>query len=205
MTLLAIILMVAFTKNVHAQEHEVQVLILDWQKLEQMKKTVKNLKEGYTIVRNGYLKIKGIADGDLELHTVFIDALSDANPVVKEYYKVGEIIEMQIDLIKITKDLNEYVLLDTNYFSSNEIDDTKNITNLVVDYSIKNLDDLIMVLTVSSAEMSTDERLVIIDKIHADLLNYVQAVNYYYSDARNINRVRNQKSKDLQFEKAINE
>jgi hypothetical protein len=92
--------------NAAAQSQEIQQLILNIEKLSQFKKILSDMKKGYDILSGGYNMVKGMTQGNFSLHKTFLDALMQVSPVVKNYKRVGDIVNYQVLLIKESKNGN---------------------------------------------------------------------------------------------------
>lgn len=154
--------------QVRAQSHEVQQLLLNVEKLAQFRKILDNMYDGYRLLYNGYTTIKDISEGNFSLHKLFLDRLMDVNPVVRNYKRVGDIINGQISLVREHRTaLNRF--RNSRRFTDKEMDYIEQVYRGLFNQSVKNLDDLAMVITAGKVRMSDDERLQAIDRIHADI------------------------------------
>ena len=176
--LLPILLFFMIGKNT-AQSAEVQQLLLNIEKLSQLKKILDNMYQGYRIVSKGYGIIKDISEGSFNLHRVFLDGLLQVSPTVKKYEKIPEIIRNQTMLVKeykwAFKNFNRFAL-----FNAGEIKYLKIVYTNLLSKSLQNLSDLALVLTTGNLRMSEDERLKAIDKIGeemSDKLNFLRIFN----------------------------
>lgn len=88
------------TSKASAQAQEIAQLVLNIQKLNQLKSILEDLKKGYDIVFKGYTTIKNLAEGNFKLHDLFLAELLKVSPTVRHYYKVAEITDMQLRLVK---------------------------------------------------------------------------------------------------------
>ena len=68
---LIIVLVWASSYSASAQSQEAQQLLLNWEKLTQLKAILENMYEGYQVVSKGYNTIKDISQGNYSLHQVF--------------------------------------------------------------------------------------------------------------------------------------
>jgi len=84
----------------YTQSTEAQQLILNIEKLAQLKKILSNMKKGYEIVSSGYNGIKDISKGNFNLHDAFLNALLQVNPTVRKYKRVADIITCQFEIVK---------------------------------------------------------------------------------------------------------
>ena len=151
-----------------AQSEEAQQLLLNVEKLAQLKQILSDLKKGYIIVSTGYNTIKNISQGNFNLHRTFLDGLLAVSPKVKNYKKVGEIISFQISIVKEYKSAFNKFKSDGN-FSIGEIGYLSDVYTNLFDQSVKNLDALANIITANRLRMSDDERLKAIDDIFIDM------------------------------------
>ncbi|MET7000726.1 TerB family tellurite resistance protein [Chitinophaga defluvii] len=152
----------------NAQAAEAAQLALNIEKLAQLKSILTTLEKGYVIVSKGYGTVKSLTEGNFSLHKVFLDGLMQVSPAVKKYKKVATIIEYQIQLIKECK-IAARRFTAPDLFGSSEISYMVGVFDNVATGSLKNLDELVNVVTAGSLRMSDDERLSSIDKIYADM------------------------------------
>lgn len=154
--------------RVHAQATEAAQLALNIEKLAQLKSILTTLKKGYTIVSKGYGTVKSLTEGNFSLHKVFLDGLLQVSPAVKKYRKVGGILDFQIQLLKECR-IAVRRFSTTALFGSSEIGYMSGVFESVASGSLKNLDELVNVVTAGKLRMSDDERLSSIDKIYSDM------------------------------------
>jgi hypothetical protein len=165
---LIMVMMFSFSAHVVAQSAEVQQLLLNVEKLAQLKKILSNMKKGYEIVSGGYNTIKDISKGNFNLHQAFLDGLMQVSPAVKKYKKIGEIISFQTQLVKEYK--SAFRRFDaSNLFNENEIKYMGNVYSNLFNKSLQNLEELAMIITAGKLRMSDDERLNAIDRIYNDI------------------------------------
>lgn len=162
-----------------AQADELAELALDIEKLAQFKQILSDLKSGYEILFGGYNTIKNISKGNFELHKLFLDGLLDVSPAVKNYKRVGDIISYQLEIVKEYKSsYNRFK--QQGMFNPGEINYMGKVYGNLFSLSLKNLDDLVTVITSSKLRMSDDERIAAIDKIFTDMqdkLSFLRSFN----------------------------
>ncbi|MDR2272006.1 MAG: TerB family tellurite resistance protein [Sphingobacterium sp.] len=162
-----------------AQAAEVVQLLLNVEKLAQLKSILSDLKKGYDIVHGGYSTIKDLSEGNFSLHKTFLDGLMQASPTVKKYYKVGKIIEYQIVLIKEYK--NAFGRFkQSNLLRPDEVRYIGSVYANLLNLSLRNLDELANVVTSGKLRMSDDERLKAIDGIYQEMeekLSFLKSFN----------------------------
>ncbi|TKK66337.1 TerB family tellurite resistance protein [Ilyomonas limi] len=172
-------LLLAGIQQVAAQSYEAKQLLLDWSKLEQMKGILKDMKEGYEIVSKGYSTIRDISQGNFNLHEAFLDGLWLVSPTIRKYWKIPEIINDQLQIVKEYKSaFNHYK--QSGLLNPDEIMYLGQVYNNLFSQSLKGLDDLTMLITANQLRMSDDERLSGIDKVYNDMqdkLQFLQSFN----------------------------
>jgi preprotein translocase subunit YajC len=161
-----------------SQSAEVKQLLLNVEKLKQFKNILEDMKKGYTIIDQGYGTIKKISEGNFSLHETFLDNLLKVSPTVKKYYRVNEIIHLQIRIAKTSSfalkqfsSKKGWSLEDFNYLQS--------VLKRIGKSSLQNLDDLTMVLSANQLRMNDDERLKEIDRIYSDILDKTQFLDSF--------------------------
>ena len=151
-----------------AQSAEMQQLVLDIEKLIQLKQILSDMKTGYTIVSKGYNTIRDLSKGNFNLHEAFLDGLLMVNPKLRKYQRVADIIRYQTELLKEYKTaFNEFK--HSEKFTPEEIDYLGKVYGNLFDRSLQNIDELTLVLTDSKLRMSDDERLTTIDRIYKEM------------------------------------
>jgi hypothetical protein len=168
-TIIFLLLTLRFSGNVlYAQSTEAQQLLLNVEKLAQLKKILSNMKKGYEIVSSGYNTIKDIYKGNFNLHDAFLNALLQVSPTVRKYKRVADIITCQSEIVKEYKSsFNRFKTI--NLFNSSEIAYMEEVYKNLFNKSLQNLDELGIVITAGKLRMSDDERIAAIDRIYKDI------------------------------------
>lgn len=165
--ILLLLIIIPFGK-VQAQAQEMQQLILNIEKLAQFRQILKDMKKGYEILTKGYNTVKDLTQGNFNLHEAFLDALLEVSPTVRNYHKVAEIISMQIELMQEQSTALGRFQVSGN-FSNDELGYIGRVYDNLLDESLKNLDELMIVVTAGEVRMSDNERLEAIDRIYTDV------------------------------------
>lgn len=165
-----------------AQTAEVTQLVLNIEKLNELRKILQELKKGYDILVKGYDTIRDLSKGNFKLHEAFLDGLLEVSPAVKNYKRVADIVRFQLLLVE------EYQtafgrLRSTDYFNQDELDYMSGVYSRLITQSLKNLDALTTVLTVKKLRMSDDERLSAIDEIYEDMQQKLQFLRHFNATA----------------------
>jgi len=151
----------------NAQSYEIEQLILDWEKLSQLKNILSDLYKGYEILSNGYNAIRDISQGNFNLHKVFLDGLLLVSPAVKNYKHVADIIDYQSKLVSEYKSAFSLFSQD-KHFTPDEIVYLGQVYGNLFNESLNDINNLINVITAGKLRMSDDERLHAIDGIYMD-------------------------------------
>lgn len=179
-----------------AQSDEVQQLLLNVEKLNQLKHMLENMKDKYLIIRQGYNQVKGIAEGNFNLHQAFLNRLLKVNPNVRAYYKVGEIVELQISLIRgMAKVKQEFRWSD--FLEEQEFAQVDRLFSVWSRSSLNLLEELLLILSDNQLEMGDWERIEAIDRLHASVLNLSKGVAMFANSISELGDLRNMKSREL--------
>ena len=194
---LIIVLMVGIREKSNAQVYELERLILDIEKLSQLKSILSDLYKGYEILKTGYTTIKDISEGNFNLHKTFLDGLLAVSPVVQKYERVADIIDLQARIVKEYKAaLNRY--RQNVHFNPDELEYIGNIYSNLVDKSVKNLENLISVLTAGELRMNDAQRLKSIDGIYADTKDQFLFLRHFDNSTDLLAMNRSNEAKDIQ-------
>ncbi len=181
----------------YGQADELAQLALDIEKLAQFKQILADLKSGYQILFGGYNTIKNISKGNFELHKAFLDGLMEVNPSVKSYKHVADIISYQQDILKEYKSAyNRFK--NGGMFNVKEIDYMGTVYTNLFNYSVKNLEDLLTIITSSKLRMNDNERLSAIDKIYADMQDKLIFLRSFNDSNSILSKQRAKEKKELQ-------
>jgi hypothetical protein len=161
-----------------AQSFEIQQLILDVEKLTQLKDIYSDVVKGYEILSEGYQAVSDISKGNFDLHQMFLDGLLKANPAVLKYQKVADIINCELKIISEYSTAYNRFKSDKN-FSPDEIIYIGKVYNNLVEQSIKGLSDLTSVLTNNVMRASDDERLSEIDRLDAEMQDRLSFLRHF--------------------------
>ncbi len=174
-----LLLLISLNKNTFSQTDEAQQLLLNVEKLAQLKQILKDMYKGYEIVSKGYNTIKNISEGNFDLHKVFLDGLMQVSTVVKKYKRVIDIIEKQGLIVKEYKSAFSR-FKKAGWFNLTEINYMSKVYTSLLEKSLQGLNELLMVITANQLRMSDEERLAAIDKIFAgmeDKLSFLRSFN----------------------------
>ena len=178
---------------VYAQTYEIEQLILDVEKLNQLNSILDEMYAGYKILTAGYNTVRDISKGNFNLHKVFLDALYAVNPSVRNYKRIPYIIQYQEFLVKEYKRAWAQFNNDP-YITAREIRYLENVYSYLIKQSLRNLDELLLIVTATKLRMSDAERLHAIDRLYYDMQNKVMFLRVFNSSTRvlGMNRAKEQ-------------
>lgn len=169
------ILFIVISQCVHAQ---------NWKEWTQQKKTqlkylaeqiiafktyMKYVEKGYSVAKNGLNAIKNIKQGDFSIHESYFNSLKTVNPRIKNYWKVAEIISLQIKILQVCQ--RQKKINKEEPFSSDEIDYCSRVINNLLDGCSSIVDQLSTLVTNGKIEMKDDERIKRINALYASMLD----------------------------------
>jgi hypothetical protein len=160
---------------------DIQELALDYQKLATMKQTLTRMYNSYPELRQGFEQIKSIAQGNFNLHKAFLDALLVVSPIVRDYPKVVRIIDNEAALVKAYQ--TGSTVLGGAGFSPATLGYFNGLYGNLLTGSLRNLDELAMVLTDGELRMSDAERLSTIDRIDRDMTSQLSVLRGFNARA----------------------
>jgi DNA repair ATPase RecN len=184
-------------KKLPAQANELAQLALNIEKLAQFKQILSDLKKGYEILSGGYNQIKTLSKGNFELHKLFLDGLMEVNPAVKNYKHVADIIKYQIAIINEYKS-SYHRFKESNSFSINELKYMGQVYGNLLTLSLKNLDDLVVIITSNKLRMSDEERLTAIDNIYNDMQDKLMFIKHFNGNNSLLSLQRAKEEKEIQ-------
>ena len=177
-TILCLLVLLS-SNTIQAQSAEAQQLLLNVEKLSQLKSILNNMYKGYEVISKGYNTIQDISQGNFKIHQVFLDALMQVSPIVKKYKRIGDILSCQSEIIKEYKgSLSRFKI--SNLFNTSELKYMENVNKNLFKNSLNNLNELALIITAGQLRMSDDERIKAIDRIYnniTDQLTFLRSFN----------------------------
>jgi regulatory protein YycH of two-component signal transduction system YycFG len=165
-------------QGVMGQTQEATQLLLNYEKLKQLEEILDNMYKGYKILSQGYNRVKDIAEGNYSLHEVFLDGLFAVNPSVAKYKRIPDIIRYQSLLMKEYRRALNRFKNDEN-LTPDELKYLERVYSYLVKQSLRNLEELTMIVTANKLRMSDDERIQSIDRIYFDIENKLSFLRYF--------------------------
>ena len=191
--ILVIFILTIKAQRSYAQGQELQQLLLNIEKLTQLKGILSDMKTGYQIYQQGYSSISQLSKGNFNLHSVYLNGLLSITPAVRNYGRVPEIISQQASLISEYKSAyNRFK--GSGAFSAGELNYMGSVYSQLISQSLQNLDELTNVLTAGKLRMSDEERIKAINRIYLSSTDKLQFLRYFNRQGTLLNI---QRSKDI--------
>ncbi|MES2376703.1 MAG: TerB family tellurite resistance protein [Bacteroidota bacterium] len=185
-----------------AQGQEMQQLLLDIEKLTQMKSILSDMKTGYQIYQQGYGTISSLSKGNFDLHNIYITGLMAVSPGVRNYGRIAEIISMQASLISEYKRHNK-LFQQSGSFSASELSYMSNVYTRLVLESLDNLEELTNVITANKLRMSDAERIKAIDRLYGTSSDKLQFLRYFNNQGVSLSLQRSKDAADTRTLKQL--
>ncbi|WP_240676048.1 TerB family tellurite resistance protein [Botryobacter ruber] len=167
-SMLLLLLAAFFPQKAQAQEAEIQQLLLNVQKLDQLRQILSDMKQGYALISKGYGTIVSLSEGNFSLHETFLDGLLAVNPAVRDYKRVADIISCQKSILSEYKSAYNRFRQEGS-FSPDELSYLSSVYGSLFQQSLRLLDELTLILTAGELRMSDGERMQAIDRIYAGM------------------------------------
>ncbi|SFU19195.1 hypothetical protein SAMN04489724_0116 [Algoriphagus locisalis] len=185
-----------------SQSHEATQLMLNYEKLMQLKEILDQMHKGYVVLEQGYARVKGIAEGNFKLHEAFLSEPLKVSPEVRTYYRVADIIQYQQRILGEYKSTYAKVS-DGDFFSKAELAFLAEMYEGLFKASLRNLDELVLILTAGELRMSDFERLEAIDRLHVEMSGLLVSLRDINTEINSLgiqrNRVRNERKSILEL------
>jgi hypothetical protein len=194
-----VLLCVIGSLQVKAQTEEIQQLLLNVEKLAQLKQILADMKQGFAVVSKGYQTVAAISKGNFNIHDLFLGQLLQVSPSVRKYYKVKEIVEMQLRIIGQCKETFPANL------SASQIRYAGSVYKNLLRQSLSYIEDLSSVLTARKLRMSDEERLRMIDVIHEGLAEQIAFADQFKNKVAQLASMRKSEQKNIAAIKEIQE
>ncbi len=188
--------------EVRAQSAEVKQLLLNVEKLSQLKNILRDMKKGYEVLSTGYNTVRNISKGSFSLHEFFLDGLMLVSPEVRKYHKVADMVSLQVKIVSEYKAAYR-AFSSSGSFSVEELEYLSRVYGQLLEQSLDNLDELAVVLTAGKLRMSDEERLRMIDRLFSDTGDKLMFLRSFNSQTGQVYRARQREKVNLARLKAL--
>jgi hypothetical protein len=125
-------------------------------------------EKGYKIAQDGLTAIGDIKTGEFNLHLDFFNSLKSINPAIKNYVRIADIMQRQLQIISIYK--NSYKSIRASgQFTPKEINYFYSVFTKLLGETTAGMDELLQLITANQYAMKDDERMKRIDDLYTDM------------------------------------
>ena len=187
-----------FSVQGKAQQFKIEQLLLNVEKLAQFKQILKDMQDGYEILVKGYGVIKDLTEGNFNLHQAFLDGLMEVSPTVRKYKRIEEIVEMQLELTRLSKGAIRRFQV-SQLFNERDMQYLDSVYDRIFKSSLRNMEDLTVVITSGQVRMSDDERLQSIDRIYNDMTDKLTFIRSFNEENKILLLLKAKEQKDVKL------
>jgi hypothetical protein len=195
--LLLLFLGAGLSPRAQAQADEIQQLLLNVEKLRQLKSILSDMKQGYDILHQGYGTVRDISQGSFSLHDAFLEGLLEVSPTVRLYRRVAETIALQQRLVQEYRGAYRR-FREIGTFAPGELAYLATVYDNLLEESLRHLEELVLVLTAGELRMAEAERLEAIDRLHEATADKLGFLRYFNQQATRLALQRAMEQNDLQ-------
>lgn len=160
-------------------------------------------QKGYSVAKKGLTTIGDFKRGEFNLHSDYFNSLKTVNPKIKTYAKVGEIVALQLKIIKSSSFIIRQVQWD-DLFHGNEIAYIKRVVDRLLENCDGNLEELLTIVTDGELEMKEEERMKRIDALYLNMLENYSFGESFTKQTRLMVLSRAEEKKDLKTSRDLN-
>jgi hypothetical protein len=179
-----------------AQSEEVQQLLLNVEKLAQLKSLLSDMKAGYDIIHKGYGAVRDLSEGSFSLHNAFLSGLLEVSPAVRKYKRVADIIDCQRRIVSGYTGAYARFRREGN-LTLGELEYLGSVYASLSRQSLRHLEELTLILTAGELRMSDAERLKAIDRIFKETEDKLLFLRHFNNQASLLGLQRDREQKEV--------
>jgi hypothetical protein len=163
---------------------------------------LETLKKGYQIVSAGLNTVENIRSGDFNLHRDFFSSLKNVKPSIANSAKVVDIVAFQSALVRESARVRSFVRGNPN-LSPAEIRYVTAVYSNLIRLTDANAGELISLIRNGEAQMSDDERIKRIDKVHREANDQLVFARSFSGQLRVLSAQRSRERDQIQSVSAL--
>lgn len=180
-----------------AQSHDVIQLGLNIEKLNQFRQILADMRRAYTVLSRGYNTVRDLSQGNFRVHELFLDGLMAVSPSVARYRRIPEIISLQRIIVA------EYRAAFSRFrqkgiFMPDELSAIQRVYAGLFDKSVRNLEELVMIVTSGKLRMTDAERMAAIDRVFAAVQNDLTFLRQFNLNTGSVARLRGGRFQEIE-------
>lgn len=198
--LLLLLVVTLSSQQIQAQAKQRKVLLLQ---IAALQTYIGYAKKGYTVVKKGLNFIGDVKKGEVNLHGDYFSSLLKVNPKVRNYVRIGEIIALQIKILQVHKKTFELLVQD-DLFHGDELDYIEKAFEHLIDNCNDTLDQLLIISTDTSLEMTDDQRIERIDGLYRTMIEDYSFCEYFSQEIKMLSLSRAKEKNDVKQSQNLN-
>lgn len=160
-------------------------------------------KKGYNVVKKGLNFIGDVKKGEVNLHTDYFNSLKKINPKIKKYSRVGEIVFLQLKIIRISNNTFRQLKQD-DLFNGDELDYIERSFERLFENCNRTLDELLIVTTDAKLEMKDDERVERIDNLYKTMIGDYEFSLTFSNEAKMLSLSKANERNNISWSRTLN-
>jgi len=169
--------------QVKGQSVEMKQLLLNIEKLAQMKAQYQTMVQGYRTLENEYRQVNDLVKGNFLLHQEYLDGLWAVRPSVRQYGRIQTIVQRHRQMVDEYRIVLQQ-LQSARMLKTQELQGLQSSMAAVVNRSNGLLNDMMLVLTPGKLRMNDEERIGLINRVDeegSELLQQFRSIVNGYS------------------------
>jgi hypothetical protein len=155
-------------------------------------------KKGYEVASKGLGIIQQIKNGDFNLHQEFFNSLRRVNPAIANWSRVGDIINLQVQIVKRVKEANDF-LKHSSEFTKQEKDYCFGVLKKLSEESVSDMDEFILIIAADAFQMKDDERIKRVEMLYEGMGDRLEFVVAFHSDIKLLMMQRMKEKKEIEI------
>lgn len=198
-TIVILVSLLLFSGKLHAQNKYQKELLLQ---IAALKVYIEYGQKGYGVVKKGLGFISDVKKGEVNLHQDYFSSLKKVNPKIKNYFKVTEIVLMQIQIIKSYKETLKQ-LHNGDLFHGNELDYIQRAFDRLFENCNATLNELLEITTDVNLEMKDDQRMESIDNLYLTMIDDYTFCQNFCKEAKVLSLARMKENKEVKWSRVL--
>lgn len=153
--------------------------------------------KGYSIAKDGLNMIHTIKKSDFALHNAHFNSLEKVNPTLKHYWKIAEIIALQMKTLQIYKNQHNQ-LKQSDLLTPDEKNYCLSVLGKILDGCNDIINQLTLLTTEDGVQMDDAARIKRIDALYTDIKDKYWFLSHFNQEVQLLNLQRLKEGKELQ-------
>lgn len=174
--IIVIMLLTGVTARPQSISQLIEQLTLDTQKLSGLRSILKDMITSYTLIRNGYEEIKGIAKGNFRLHQSYLDGLWIVSRAVREDPAIHKLLNNGGAIFRLANAIS-HGLQGNTLITPAEQGIINNQLSTYVTRCNSTIQELSLIITDSQVRMDDAQRMEVIGRLNQSVSGQLRGLN----------------------------